>query len=75
MTTYMEIPGSLTAKIVNDKIVGYTFIPHGADAGYFGPAAVHVEGPEIDETLFFDMITDSLQFVGDNAIFICEWES
>ena len=75
MTTTIEITGSLQARVENDRIVGYTFTPYAADAGYFGPDIIHVEGPEIDKEAFFDMVNKTLMFSYDRqtATFTCEW--
>ncbi len=73
--TIIEIPGIFLARVVNGRIIGYTFTPRAADAGYFGEATYHVDGPEIDQETFFQMISPTLMNSSDNqsATFSCEW--
>ena len=44
--TTVRIPGSLTAHWQEGRIVGWTFMPHGSAAGYFGPTAELVDGDD-----------------------------
>lgn len=65
MNSTVQIPGTLTAKIENGRIVGYVFDIAANDAGYFGPAFVHYEGDEVTDDQMSDAIADSLMFTQD----------
>lgn len=45
----ISIPGKLYARydVEHNHVVGFGFMPHGSDAGYFGPTAVHEEGVQV----------------------------
>jgi hypothetical protein len=77
MESQIEIPGSLTARIVRGRIVGYTFTPFAAHAGYFGEPIINVEGDQINDTKFFDLVADTMAISQDNksAFIAVEWES
>lgn len=36
----VDVPGRFLAYVVDGKIARWVFVPHGGDAGYFGPDAV-----------------------------------
>lgn len=72
----VQIPGSIMARVEHGRIIGYTFTPHAADAGYFGEAIYTIEGPEIDQEKFFEMVGPTLMVSNDgkSASFSCGWE-
>jgi hypothetical protein len=78
LDTEVVIPGRVIARVRNNRIVGYVFIPAAGDAGYFGEEIHVISG---DDSLtaddFFDMVSDTLMFDQSNtsATFTCEWES
>ena len=68
MNSLVHIPGRLTAHVVNGRIIGYMFDIAANDAGYFGPAFITEEGPEIDETRMSDLVADSLTISRDRKV-------
>jgi hypothetical protein len=42
--TEVKIPGEFFARYEDGKITKLTFMPHASNAGYFGPAAVVLDG-------------------------------
>ena len=70
MTRQVQIPGEMIATIENGRITGYTFSPAAANAGYFGPEIINIEGDKINSEEFFDLVSDSLV---KSAFFIAEW--
>lgn len=76
--TEVVVPGRMTARVRNNRIIGYVFIPAAGNAGYFGEEIHVIAG---DDSLraddFFHMVSQTLMFSQDNtsATFTCEWES
>ena len=76
--TEVLIPGNFVAKILHGRIVGYTFIPHAANAGYFGDEIIVTQGDtSLTSNEFFDMVSSTLMFDQSmtSAHVSCEWES
>lgn len=73
--TMIEIPGAITARVKDGRIVGFTFVPHAANAGYFGDEIVVLRGEPMTPEDFFDMVASTLMVSEDNmtATFTCEW--
>jgi hypothetical protein len=65
MNSTIHIPGRLTAKISNGRIIGYVFDIAANDAGYFGDAFNLIEGDEMTANEFSDLVTGSLMFTQD----------
>lgn len=78
LDTEVVIPGRMIARVWNNRIIGYVFIPAAGDAGYFGEEIHVIAG---DDSLtpddFFDMVSRTLMIDQSNtsATFTCEWES
>jgi hypothetical protein len=70
----VEIPGSMRAVVEHGKITKFVFIPHAADAGYFGDP-IYVDSDALNSDTFFDIVSETLQHGEDASRFICEWES
>jgi hypothetical protein len=67
MNSTIFIPGRLTAKIENGRITGYVFDIAADDAGYFGDAFQIIEGDDMTDTDFSDVIADSLMITQDRT--------
>jgi len=65
MNSTIHIPGQLTAKIRNGRVIGYVFDIAANDAGYFGDAFNLIEGDEMTEDEFSDLVADSLMSTQD----------
>ena len=65
MNSRIFIPGRLTAKIENGRITGYVFDIAANDAGYFGDAFQIIEGDEMTDNDFSDVVADSLMITQD----------
>jgi hypothetical protein len=83
--TIVDIPGEFSAHYKNGAIIGFTFIPHASNAGYFGPAARVSEGDaelDVEETdgpfwraLQAKLANDELIPEGlAGTHFACEWQ-
>ena len=71
----VEVPGTVTARYCDGKITGWVFSPLGSCAGHFGPTAVVVDGPGIDniddvDGPFWKAVQDDLALNGFNV----DWE-
>jgi hypothetical protein len=68
----VTVPGNLHAHYDRDtgKISGWVFLPHGGDAGYFGPAAELWDGDDLDDD-FIDRL-DVRDTKGGDGLF---WEA
>lgn len=77
MTTIVEIPGQLVARVENGRIKGYSFLALANDAGYFGDNIRVIEGDEIGDIEFFDLVGDTLAISEDrkSAFFTVEFAS
>jgi len=71
------VPGTLFAKVEYGRIVGFTFSPAAADAGYFGDEITVYDGDDIEADKFFDLVSNMLSITQDkqSAVFACEWQS
>lgn len=65
MKSLVRIPGELTARVENGRIVGYVFDISANYAGYFGPAFIVEEGDEITDDQMSDLIADTLTISRD----------
>lgn len=60
MSSLIEIPGYMQAKVENGRITGYVFIIAANDAGYFGEEIINLEGDDLAPSEFFDMVSDTI---------------
>jgi hypothetical protein len=76
MNSQIEIPGMMVARIEDGRITGYTFAPLAAHAGYFGDPIIHLDGDEIADTDFFDLVSNTMSYSQDHksAFIAVEWE-
>lgn len=77
MNSLVKIPGTLTARVVNGRIAGYSFLISANDAGYFGEPFICIDGDEITHDDFSDMVDDAVTISNDNqsAFILVELES
>ena len=60
MSSLIEIPGYMQARVENGRITGYVFTIAANDAGYFGEEIINLEGDELTPEEFFDMVSDTI---------------
>jgi hypothetical protein len=77
MNSKVEIPGRMIATISHGRMANFTFVPHAANAGYFGPGIEAEDGDDVSADQFFDLVSEALMVSYDkkSAHFTCEWES
>ena len=73
--TKAEIPGVMTARVIDGNIVGFDFTPWAAHAGYFGEEINVIEGPEILAEDFWSMVANKLthDYQMQSSTMTCHW--
>ena len=74
-TTYVQSPGSMSARVAHGRIIGFDFSPAAAYAGYFGAEISISEGPEITAEAFWDMVANKLSVTPDmqSGVITASW--
>lgn len=74
-TTHVQIPGTMSARVINGNIIGFDFSPAAAYAGYFGEDINVTEGPEITAEDFWSMVANKLthDYQMQSSTMTCHW--